>query len=85
MKKMKSKSFYVVATTNRLNDVNIEGLYDGDVYTIDNIIEGLKKKLKNETIQVSKVIGDAYIDVIDKHDELVRTYSILKHKTFITK
>lgn len=82
---MKSKSFYVVATTNRLNDVNIEGLYDGDVYTIDNIIEGLKKKLKNETIQVSKVIGDAYIDVIDKHDELVRTYSILKHKTFITK
>ena len=82
---MKSKKFYVVATTNRLNDVSVEGVYDGDVYTLDNIIAGLKKKLKGQKLQVSKVISDAYIDVIDEHDELARTYSIIHQKTFITK
>ena len=82
---MKSKKLYVVATNNRLNDVNVEGVYDGDVYTLDNIIAGLKKKLKGQKLQVSKVISDAYIDVIDEHDELARTYSIIKQKTFITK
>lgn len=82
---MKSKNLFVVATNNRLNDVNVEGIYDGDVYTLDDIIAGLKKKLKGQKLQISKVIRDAYIDVIDEHDELVRTYSIIKQKTFITK
>ena len=82
---MKSKKLYVVATSNRLNDVNVEGVYDGDVYTLDNIIAGLKKKLKGQKLQVSKVIRDAYIDVIDEHGELARTYSIIHQKTFITK
>ncbi len=66
---MKSKNLFVVATNNRLNDVNVEGVYDGDVYTLDNIIAGLKKKLKGQKLQVSKVISDAYIDVIDENDE----------------
>lgn len=82
---MKSKHMYVVATTNRLNDVNVEGVYDGDVYTLDNIIAGLKKKLKGQNLQVSKVISDAYIDVIGEHGDLARTYSIIHQKTFITK
>lgn len=82
---MKSKNLYVVATNNRLNDVNVEGVYDGDVYSLDDIVAGLKKKLKGQKLQISKVIRDAYIDVIDEHDELVRTYSIIKQKTFITK
>lgn len=82
---MKSKNLFVVATNNRLNDVNVDGVYDGDVYTLDDIIAGLKKKLKGQKLQISKVIRDAYIDVIDEHDELVRTYSIIKQKTFITK
>lgn len=82
---MKSKNLFVVATNNRLNDVNVAGVYDGDVYTLDDIIAGLKKKLKGQKLQISKVIRDAYIDVIDEHNELVRTYSIIKQKTFITK
>ena len=82
---MKSKHLYVVATNNRLNDVNVEGVYDCDVYTLDDIIADLKKKLKGQKLQISKVIRDAYIDVIDEHDELARTYSIIKQKTFITK
>lgn len=80
---MKSKHIYVVATTNRLNDVTVEGVYEG--YTLDNIIAGLKKKLKGQKLQVSKVISDAYIDVIDEHGDLTRTYSIIHQKTFITK
>lgn len=80
---MKSKNMYIVATTTRLNDVKIEGVYDADVFTIDDILAGLKKKLNGRDLQISKLGCDAYIDVIDKNNELSQTYSILRQKTFI--
>ena len=77
---MFSKKMYVVATTNNLRDVKVENIYDGDVFTLDTILAGLKKKLKGLNIQVSVLI-----DVIDENNELEQTYSIISKSTFISK
>ena len=76
---------YVVATTNHLRDVKIENIYDGDVFTLDTILAGLKKKLKGLNIQVSVLGDNAFIDVIDEDNELVQSYSIISKSTFVSK
>lgn len=82
---MFSKKFYVVATTNNLRDVKIENIYDGDVFTLDAIVNGLMKKLKGLNIQVSKLGDNAFIDVIDNNQELEQTYSIIMKDSFVMK
>lgn len=82
---MFSKKMYVVATTNNLRDVKVENIYDGDVFTLDTILTGLKKKLKGLNIQVSVLGDNAFIDVIDVNNELEQTYSIISKSTFISK
>ena len=82
---MFSEKMYVVATTNHLRDVKIENIYDGDVFTLDTILAGLKKKLKGLNIQVSVLGDNAFIDVIDEDNELVQSYSIISKSTFVSK
>ena len=82
---MFSKKMYIVATTTALHDVRIEDVYDADVFTLDSILTGLRKRLENRNTQVSIVGDDAYIDIIDANDELVKTYSIISKNTFIKK
>lgn len=76
---------YVVATTTNLRDVKVENIYDGDVFTLDAILTGLKKKLKGMNIQVSVLGDNAFIDVIDENNELEQSYSIISKSTFIHK
>lgn len=76
---------YVVATTTNLRDVKVENIYDGDVFTLDTILTGLKKKLKGMNIQVSVLGDNAFIDVIDENNELEQSYSIISKSTFISK
>ena len=82
---MFSKKMYVVATTTNLRDVKVENIYDGDVFTLDSILTGLKKKLKGMNIQVSVLGDNAFIDVIDENNELEQSYSIISKSTFISK
>lgn len=82
---MFSKKMYVVATTTNLRDVKVENIYDGDVFTLDSILTGLKKKLKGMNIQVSVLGDNAFIDVIDEDNELEQSYSIISKSTFISK
>ena len=82
---MFSKKMYVVATTTNLRDVKVENIYDGDVFTLDTILTGLKKKLKGMNIQVSVLGDNAFIDVIDESNELEQSYSIISKSTFISK
>ena len=76
---------YVVATTTNLRDVKIENIYDGDVFTLDTILAGLKKKLKGLNIQVSVLGDNAFIDVVDEDNELEKSYSIINKSAFISK
>ena len=76
---------YVVATTTNLRDVKVENIYDGDVFALDTILTGLKKKLKGMNIQVSVLGDNAFIDVIDENNELEQSYSIISKSTFISK
>lgn len=82
---MFSKKMYVVATTNNLRDVKIENIYDGDVFTLNTILSGLRKQLKGMNIQVSILGDNAFIDVVTEDGELEQTYSIISKKTFINK
>ena len=74
---MHSHKVYVVASTEKLRDVHVDGIYDSDVYTVDSIVAGLKDKLKGQLYQVSMYDDNAYIDVVDSKDNLVTTYSII--------
>ena len=76
---------YVIATTTNLRDVKVENIYDGDVFALDTILTGLKKKLKGMNIQVSVLGDNAFIDVIDENNELEQSYSIISKSTFISK
>ena len=82
---MFTEKMYVVATTTHLRDVKIENIYDGEVFTLDAILAGLKKKLKGLNIQVSVLGDNAFIDVIDENNELEQSYSIISKTTFISK
>lgn len=74
---------YVVATSNDLHDVKVQDIFDGDVFTLETILSGLRKKLKLDNIQVSIIDDNAYVDVIDENGELKNTYSIISKTTFI--
>ena len=76
---------YVVVTTTNLRGVKVENIYDGDVFTLDTILTGLKKKLKGMNIQVSVLGDNAFIDVINVNNELEQSYSIISKSTFISK
>ena len=45
----------------------------------------LKNKLKNLNFQVSILGDNAFIDLIDSNDELVKTYSIISKNVMLTK
>lgn len=74
---MHSNKIYIVASTKNLRDVYVESVYDGNIFTIDTIVYGLKKKLQGKNIQVSVLNDNAFIDVVDENNELIKTYSII--------
>lgn len=82
---MFNKKFYIVATTNNLRDVKVEKVYDGDVFTLDTIVAGLKKRLKGLNTQVSILGDNAFIDIVDDDNLLDQTYSIISKEVFIKK
>lgn len=82
---MFNKKFYIVATTNNLRDVKVEKVYDGDVFTLDTIVAGLKKRLKGLNTQVSILGDNAFIDVVDDDNLLDQTYSIISKEVFVKK
>jgi len=82
---MYSHMVYIVASTQNIRDVHIEAVYDGAVFTVNSIVAGLKDQLKGLNHQVSIYGDNAYIDVLDSHDELVKTYSIIRKNAMLKK
>lgn len=82
---MHSHKIYVVCSSNNMRDIQVENVYDGKVFTIDSIVAGMKNKLKNLNFQVSILGDNAFIDLIDSNDELVKTYSIISKNVMLTK
>lgn len=82
---MHSHKIYVVCSSNNMRDIQVENVYDGKVFTIDGIVGGMKNKLKNLNFQVSILGDNAFIDLIDSNDELVKTYSIISKNVMLTK
>ena len=74
---MHSNKIYIVASTKNLRDVYVENVYDGNIFTLDTIVYGMKKKLQGKNFQVSQLNDNAFIDVVDDNNELIKTYSIL--------
>ena len=68
-----------------LCDIHVENVYDGNVFTIDSIVAGMKNKLKGLNFQVSIIGDNAFIDLIDSNNELVKTYSIISKSVMLTK
>lgn len=82
---MHSHKIYVVCSSNNMRDIQVENVYDGNVFTIDGIVAGMKNKLKGFNFQVSILGDNAFIDLIDSNDELVKTYSIISKNVMLTK
>lgn len=82
---MHTHKIYVVCSSNNMRDIQVENVYDGNVFTIDSIVAGMKNKLKNLNFQVSILGDNAFIDLIDSNDELVKTYSIISKNVMLTK
>jgi len=82
---MFSHKIYIIASTKNVRDVHIVDVYDGDIFTLDTIISGFKNKLNGSNHQVSIVGDNAYIDVIDQNNELVKTYSIISKQVLLKK
>ena len=82
---MHSHKIYVVCSSNNMRDIQVENVYDGNVFTIDGIVAGMKSKLKALNFQVSILGDNAFIDLIDSNDELVKTYSIISKSVMLTK
>lgn len=82
---MHSHKIYVVCSSSNMRDIQVENVYDGNVFTIDGIVAGMKSKLKNLNFQVSILGDNAFIDLIDSNDELVKTYSIISKNVMLTK
>ena len=68
-----------------MRDIHVENVYDGKVFTIDSIVAGMKNKLNGLNFQVSILGDNAFIDLIDSNDELVKTYSIISKNAMLTK
>ena len=82
---MHSHKIYVVCSSNNMRDIQVESVYDGNVFTIDGIVAGMKSKLKNRNFQVSILGDNAFIDLIDSNVELVKSYSIISKNFLLTK
>lgn len=82
---MHSHKIYVVCSYSNMRDIHVENVYDGNVFTIDTIVTGMKNKLKGLNFQVSILGDNAFIDLIDSNDELVKTYSIISKNAKLTK
>lgn len=82
---MHSHKIYVVCSSSNMRDIHVENVYDGKVFTIDNIVAGMKNKLKGLNFQVSILGDNAFIDLIDSNNELVKTYSIISKDAMLTK
>lgn len=76
---MHSNKIYIVVSTKNLRDVHVESVYDGNIFTLDNIVYGLKKKLQGKNIQVSVSNDNAFIDIVDGNNKLIKTYSIISN------
>ena len=74
---MHSNKIYIVASTKNLRDVYVESVYDGNIFTLDTTVYGMKKKLQGKNIQVSVLNDNAFIDIVDDSNELIKTYSIV--------
>lgn len=68
-----------------MRDIHVENVYDGNVFNIDGIVAGMKNKLKGLNFQVSILGDNAFIDLIDSNNELVKTYSIISKDAMLTK
>ena len=82
---MYTHKLYIVACTKNLRDVHVENIYDGSVFTLDTIVYGYKKKLKDKNIYVSVLGDNAYIDIVDESNELIKTISILSKQVLLKK
>lgn len=74
---MKSNKIYIVVSSTNFRDVHIENVYDGNIFTLNTIVYGLRKKLQGKNIQVSVLNDNGFIDVVDESNELIKTYSII--------
>ena len=82
---MHTHKIYVLCSSSNMRDIHVENVYDGNVFTIDSIVAGMKNKLKGSNFQVSILGDNAFIDLIDSNDELVKTYSIISKNAMLTK
>lgn len=82
---MHNRKIYVVCSSSNMRDIHVENVYDGQVFTIDSIVAGMKNKLKGLNFQVSILGDNAFIDLIDSNNELVKTYSIISKDAMLTK
>lgn len=82
---MHTHKIYVLCSSSNMRDIHVENVYDGNIYTIDSIVAGMKNKLKDLNFQVSILGDNAFIDLIDSNDELVKTYSIISKNAMLTK
>ena len=82
---MHSHKIYVLCSSSNMRDIHVENIYDGNVFTIDSIVAGMKNKLKGSNFQVSILGDNAFIDLIDSNNELVKTYSIISKYAMLTK
>ena len=82
---MHSHKIYVLCSSSNMRDIHVQNVYDGNVFTIDTIVAGMKNKLKGSNFQVSILGDNAFIDLIDNNDELVKTYSIISKSVMLTK
>ena len=82
---MHSHKIYVLCSSSNMRDIHVENVYDGNVFTIDSIVAGMKTKLKGLNFQVSILGDNAFIDLIDSNNELVKTYSIISKVAMLTK
>lgn len=81
---MHSNKIYIVASTKNLRDVYVESVYDGNVFTLDTIVYGMKKKLQGKNYQVSILGDNAYFDIVDENNELIKTISIISKVLLLT-
>jgi len=82
---MYSHKIYVVAVSINMRDVQVERVLDGNLFTLDAILAGFKDRLKELKYQISIVGDNAYIDVIDQNNELIKTYSIISKQVMLKK
>lgn len=82
---MYSHKIYIVTSARNILGVKVEDTFDGNLFTIDSIVAGYKKKFKDVNHQISIVGDNAYIDIIDDNDELIKTYSIISKNVMLKK